>query len=43
LKGLSNNQNPVFNKSLADATADLEGITYLDKFFDALKQIQKEL
>ncbi|SEA02618.1 protein translocase subunit secF /protein translocase subunit secD [Flavobacterium gillisiae] len=37
LKGLSNNsKNPVFNKSLADATADLEGNkSYLDKFFDA--------
>ena len=37
LKGLSNNsKNPVFNKSLADATADLQGNkSYLDKFFDA--------
>jgi SecD/SecF fusion protein len=37
LKGLSNNsKNPVFNKSLADATANLQGNTsYLDKFFDA--------
>jgi SecD/SecF fusion protein len=37
LKGLSNNsKNSVFNKSLADATADLEGNkSYLDKFFDA--------
>ncbi|WP_413998959.1 protein translocase subunit SecDF [Flavobacterium sp. W1B] len=37
LKGLSNNsKNPVFNKSLADATADLQGNKpYLDKFFDA--------
>ena len=39
LKGLSNNsKNPVFNKSLADATANLEGNkTYLDKFFDAFE------
>ncbi len=39
LKGLSNNsKNPVFNKSLADATADMEGNkSYLDKFFDAFK------
>ncbi|MEN9906934.1 MAG: hypothetical protein RLZZ540_75 [Bacteroidota bacterium] len=37
LKGLSNNsKNPVFNKSLADATADLQGNkSYLEKFFDA--------
>ncbi|MES2240117.1 MAG: protein translocase subunit SecDF [Bacteroidota bacterium] len=37
LKGLSNNsKNPVFNKSLADATADLQGNKpYLEKFFDA--------
>lgn len=37
LKGLSNNsKNPVFNKSLADATADSQGNkSYLDKFFDA--------
>ncbi|KUJ61872.1 preprotein translocase subunit SecD [Flavobacteriaceae bacterium CRH] len=37
LKGLANNsKDPVFNKSLADATANLEGNkTYLDKFFEA--------
>ncbi|MBP4141591.1 protein translocase subunit SecDF [Flavobacterium sp. I-SCBP12n] len=37
LKGLSNNsKNPVFNKSLADATANKKGNqTYLDAFFDA--------
>ncbi|MEZ0130851.1 protein translocase subunit SecD, partial [Flavobacterium sp. LBUM151] len=37
LKGLANNsKNPVFNKSLADATANLEGNkSYLDKFFEA--------
>lgn len=45
LKGLSNNsKNPVFNKSLADATANLEGNkSYLNKFLKLLKQIQKEL
>lgn len=39
LKGLSNSsKNPVFNKSLADATADMEGNKpYIDKFFDAFK------
>ena len=37
LKGLANNsKNPVFNKSLADASANLEGNkTYLNKFFEA--------
>lgn len=37
LKGLANNsKDPIFNKSLADATANLEGNkTYLDKFFEA--------
>ena len=37
LKGLSNNsKNPVFNKSLADATANQKGNqTYLDAFYDA--------
>jgi SecD/SecF fusion protein len=37
LKGLANNsKNPVFNKSLADASANLEGNkSYLDKFFEA--------
>lgn len=43
LKGLSNNsKNPVFNKSLADATADTEGNkSYLDKFFDAFEANSK--
>ncbi|MEM8520038.1 protein translocase subunit SecDF [Flavobacterium sp. PL12] len=37
LKGLSNNsKNPVFNKSLADATVNQKGNqTYLDAFYDA--------
>lgn len=37
LKGLSNNsKNPVFNKSLADATANQRGNqTYIDAFFEA--------
>ncbi|MBB1192324.1 protein translocase subunit SecDF [Flavobacterium sp. SOK18b] len=37
LRGLSNNsKNPVFNKSLADASANFEGNkTYLDKFYEA--------
>ena len=39
LKGLANNsKNPVFNKSLADASANLEGNkTYLNKFFEAFE------
>ena len=43
LKGLSNNsKNPVFNKSLADATADVQGNkSYLDKFFDAFEANSK--
>jgi SecD/SecF fusion protein len=43
LKGLSSNsKNPVFNKSLADATATVEGNTsYLDKFFDAFEANSK--
>ncbi len=43
LKGLSNNsKNPIFNKSLADATADLQGNkSYLDKFFDAFEENSK--
>jgi SecD/SecF fusion protein len=43
LKGLSNNsKNPVFNKSLADATANLKGNqTYLDAFFDAFESNSK--
>ncbi|MBE0390883.1 protein translocase subunit SecDF [Flavobacterium sp. PL002] len=43
LKGLSNNsKNPVFNKSLVDATANLEGNKpYLDKFFEAFEANSK--
>ncbi|MFV8343338.1 protein translocase subunit SecDF [Flavobacterium sp. XS2P39] len=43
LKGLSNNsKNPVFNKSLADATANQKGNqTYLDAFFDAFESNSK--
>ena len=43
LKGLANNsKNPVFNKSLADATADLQGNKpYLEKFFDAFEANSK--
>ncbi len=43
LKGLSNNsKNPVFNKSLADATTNLKGNqTYLDAFFDAFEANSK--
>nr|WP_315161267.1 protein translocase subunit SecDF [uncultured Flavobacterium sp.] len=43
LKGLSNNsKNPVFNKSLADATANMEGNkTYIDKFFEAFEANSK--
>jgi len=43
LKGLANNsKNPVFNKSLADATANLEGNkTYLNKFFEAFEANSK--
>ena len=43
LKGLANNsKNPVFNKSLADATADMQGNkTYLDKFFEAFEANSK--
>ncbi len=43
LKGLANNsKNPVFNKSLADATANLEGNkNYLDKFFEAFEANSK--
>ncbi|HEU4790651.1 MAG TPA: protein translocase subunit SecDF, partial [Flavobacterium sp.] len=39
LKGLANNsKNPVFNKSLADASANLEGNkSYLNKFFEAFE------
>ncbi|WP_348799002.1 protein translocase subunit SecDF [Flavobacterium adhaerens] len=43
LKGLSNNsKNPVFNKSLADATANQKGNqTYLDAFFEAFEANSK--
>ncbi|MBK0368730.1 protein translocase subunit SecDF [Flavobacterium agrisoli] len=43
LKGLSNNsKNPIFNKSLADATANTQGNkTYLDKFFEAFEANSK--
>ncbi|MGO4905925.1 protein translocase subunit SecDF [Flavobacterium sp. W20_MBD1_R3] len=43
IKGLSNDsKNPVFNKSLADATANLKGNqTYLDAFFDAFESNSK--
>jgi SecD/SecF fusion protein len=43
LKGLSNNsKNPVFNKSLADATANQKGNqTYIDAFFDAFEANSK--
>jgi SecD/SecF fusion protein len=43
LKGLTNNsKNPVFNKSLADATANMEGNkTYIDKFFEAFEANSK--
>ena len=43
LKGLSNNsKNPVFNKSLADATANQEGNqTYIDAFFEAFEANSK--
>ncbi|HWS60847.1 MAG TPA: protein translocase subunit SecDF [Flavobacterium sp.] len=43
LKGLSNNsKNPVFNKSLADATANMQGNKdYIDKFFEAFEANSK--
>ncbi|HAH54037.1 MAG TPA: protein translocase subunit SecDF [Flavobacterium sp.] len=43
LKGLSNNsKNPVFNKSLADATANQKGNqTYIDAFFEAFEDNSK--
>ncbi|RDI53740.1 protein translocase subunit SecDF [Flavobacterium glaciei] len=43
LKGLSNNsKNPVFNKSLADASANFEGNkTYLNKFYEAFEANSK--
>ncbi|WP_281298475.1 protein translocase subunit SecDF [Flavobacterium limnophilum] len=43
LKGLSNNsKNPVFNKSLADASANQEGNqTYIDAFFEAFEANSK--
>ena len=43
LKGLSNNsKNPIFNKSLVDATNNLKGNqTYIDAFFDAFEANSK--
>ena len=43
LKGLSNNsKNPVFNKSIADATANMQGNKpYIDKFFEAFEANSK--
>ncbi len=43
LKGLSNNsKNPIFNKSLADATANQKGNqSYLDAFFEAFESNSK--
>ena len=43
LKGLSNNsKNPIFNKSLADATANQKGNqSYLDAFYDAFDENSK--
>ncbi|WP_396171114.1 protein translocase subunit SecDF [Flavobacterium sp.] len=43
LKGLTNNsKNPVFNKSLADATANQKGNqTYIDAFFEAFEANSK--
>ncbi|WP_396186781.1 protein translocase subunit SecDF [Flavobacterium sp.] len=43
LKGLANNsKNPVFNKSLADATANQKGNqTYIDAFFEAFEANSK--
>ncbi|TDD96180.1 protein translocase subunit SecDF [Flavobacterium cellulosilyticum] len=43
LKGLSNNsKNPIFNKSLADATANQKGNqTYVDAFFEAFEANSK--
>jgi SecD/SecF fusion protein len=43
LKGLSNNsKNPIFNKSLADATANQKGNqTYIDAFFEAFEANSK--
>ncbi|WP_281635954.1 protein translocase subunit SecDF [Flavobacterium marginilacus] len=43
LKGLSNNsKNPVFNKSLADATKNQQGNqTYIDAFFEAFEANSK--
>ncbi|MBP6425409.1 MAG: protein translocase subunit SecD, partial [Flavobacterium sp.] len=43
LKGLSNNsKNPVFNKSLADATTNQKGNqTYIDAFFEAFEANSK--
>ena len=43
LKGLANNsKNPIFNKSLADATANMQGNkSYIDKFFEAFEANSK--
>ncbi len=43
LKGLANNsKNPIFNKSLADATANQKGNqTYIDAFFEAFEANSK--
>jgi SecD/SecF fusion protein len=43
LKGLTNNsKNPVFNKSLADASANMQGNkAYIDKFFEAFEANSK--
>nr|WP_315145936.1 protein translocase subunit SecDF [uncultured Flavobacterium sp.] len=43
LKGLTNNsKNPIFNKSLADATANQKGNqTYIDAFFEAFEANSK--
>jgi SecD/SecF fusion protein len=42
LKGLSNNLKSCFNKSLADATANLQGNKpFIDKFFEAFESNSK--
>jgi SecD/SecF fusion protein len=45
LKGLSNNsQDPVFNKALADATANQKGNqTYLDAFFESFEAVYNQV
>jgi SecD/SecF fusion protein len=42
LKGLSNNSKKVFNKSLADATANEGNQNYIDAFFEAFEANSKE-